>query len=258
MKFHFVVCLFFLGTTLFAKEGNWGKTGHRATGEIAEDYLTNRAKREIHKILNGDGLALVSTFGDEIKSDARYRKYSPWHYVNIPFGETYQELDKNPQGDLIAGIRNCIAVLKNENSSQEEKVFYLKLLVHFVGDLHQPMHMGLKSDKGGNDFQVRWFGKGSNLHRVWDSEMLNSYKMSYSELAENQAELSKDELREIRQGGLLDWAAESQNIVEKIYQSVDVGDKLGYKYMYDWFPTVREQLQKGGIRLAKILNEIYS
>lgn len=258
MKFYFFVVLFFLGSMLFASEEEWGKTGHRATGEIAESYLTNKSERKIAEILGGDGLALVSTFGDDIKSDPRYRKYSPWHYVNIPFGKTYKEIDKNPKGDLISGIQKCISVLKDQNSSKEEKAFYLKLLVHFMGDLHQPMHFGLKEDKGGNDFQVRWFNKGSNLHRVWDSDMINSYQMSYSELAENQAELSKKQLEQMRSGSLLDWAKESHDLAKKIYSSAEIGEKLGYNYMYQWFPMVREQLQKGGVRLAEVLNRIFS
>lgn len=257
MKTFFFNCLFFCSFFLFASENEWGKTGHRTTGEIAETYLSKHAKKQIDQLLNGDGLALVSTFGDEIKSDPRYRKYSSWHYVNIPFGKSYAEIEKNPKGDLITGIRTCVAVLKNENSTREEKVFHLKMLVHFMGDLHQPMHFGLKEDKGGNDFQVRWFNEGSNLHRVWDSDMINNYKMSYSELAQNQTELTKNQLEEIRSGSLMDWAKESHQLAEKIYSSVNIGDKLGYRYMYEWFPTVREQLQKGGVRLAKILNEIF-
>lgn len=257
MKIRLILCMFFFTTVLFAHEEKWGKTGHRTTGEIASFYLTDQAKKEINKILDGDGLALVSTFGDEIKSDPRYRKYSAWHYVNIPFGKTYKEIEKSPKGDLITGIRKCIDVLKNEESSKEKKTFYLKLLVHFIGDLHQPLHMGLEKDRGGNDFYVEWFGEDSNLHRVWDSEMINSYQMSYSELAENQAELTKSELRKMRQGSLLEWGKESRNLVKEIYQSVEEGDKLGYKYMYEWFPVVRQQLQKGGVRLAVILNEIY-
>ena len=257
MKTVLFACLFFICAPFSASEVEWGKTGHRTTGEIAEIHLKNRTKRKIDQLLNDQSLALVSTFGDDIKSDPRYRKYSPWHYVNIPFGKTYAEAEKNPKGDLITGIKTCIAVLKDENSAREEKVFHLKMLVHFMGDLHQPMHFGLKEDKGGNDFQVRWFGKGSNLHRVWDSDMLNSYQMSYTELAENRAELSKEELKKMRSGSLMDWAKEAHQLTEKIYESAEIGEKLGYRYMYDWFPTVREQLQKGGVRLAKVLNEIF-
>ncbi len=164
---------------------DWGKTGHRATSEIAENYLSRKAKKEINKLLDGHSIAFVSNYGDEIKSDNKYRKYGPWHYVNFPFDSTYEAHPKSDKGDLIAGINNCIEVLKNSVSSREDKIFHLKMLIHFIGDLHQPMHIGLADDKGGNDFQVRWFNGGTNLHAVWDSKMIESYGMSYSELAAN-------------------------------------------------------------------------
>jgi len=104
---------------------DWGKTGHRATGEIAEKYLTKKAKKELNKLLNGHSLAYVSNYGDEIKSDNKYREFGPWHYVNFPFGSTYEEHPKSDKGDIIVGINTCIEVLKNENSSREDKVFYL-------------------------------------------------------------------------------------------------------------------------------------
>jgi hypothetical protein len=256
----FILSIFFFihSTISFAHSPtDWGKTGHRATAEIAVDYLSTKAKRKIQKILEGKSLALVSTYADEIKSDPRYREFFPWHYANIPEGKNYRESEKNPEGDLVTAIKTCIEKLKNPNTSREDQAFYLKLLVHFMGDLHQPLHFGRKSDKGGNDFQVRWFGKGSNLHRVWDSEMIDNYKMSYTELAANQKELTKSEFENIRKGDIEDWANESHQLAIKIYNSTEIGEKLKWRYMYDWFPLVREQLQKGGIRLAKVLDDIF-
>ncbi|WP_299900011.1 S1/P1 nuclease [uncultured Aquimarina sp.] len=236
---------------------DWGKTGHRVTGQIAEKYLTKKAKRNIDKLLKGHGLAFVSVYADEIKSDDQYKGYSPWHYVNFPFGKKYGEETPSKYGDLIKGIEKCVAILKDENTSEKEKEFHLKLLVHFVGDLHQPLHVGKGEDKGGNDIQVRWFRDGSNLHRVWDSEMIDYYGMSYTELADNADELSLSEISAIEKGDVLDWIYESQNLAKQVYGSANVGEKLGYKYMYNYFPIVRSQLQKGGIRLAKMLNDIF-
>lgn len=256
-QFFFLVCLFVFSFSS-ASEGDWGQTGHRVTGEIAEQHLSKKAKRAIAKILDGQGLALVSTFGDDIKSDPQYREYGPWHYVNIDKGETeYSEEDANPAGDIVFGIRKCIAVLEDEDAGKEEKAFHLKMLVHLVGDLHQPFHAGRSEDKGGNDIQVRWFNQGSNIHRVWDSQMIEGFNMSYTELAMNAADLSKKEQKEIAKGELLDWMYESKELSDRVYATVETGDKLSYAYAYEWFPVVREQLQKGGLRLAKVLNEIY-
>jgi len=242
-----------------ANDSEWGKTGHRATAEIAENHLNKKAKKAIEEILNGHGLAFVANYADDIKSDPEYREYGPWHYVNIaPEADEYKMEDANKDGDLVQAIRKCIEVLKSKDASRSDKEFYLKMLVHFVGDLHQPFHSGHAEDKGGNDIQVRWFNEGSNIHRVWDSEMINFYQMSYTELAINTRDLSKSEIKSIENGKLLDWVYESRKMADDLYAEVEIGDKLGYSYMYKHMPTVLEQLQKGGIRLAKILNEIYT
>ncbi|MDT0649041.1 S1/P1 nuclease [Autumnicola edwardsiae] len=242
----------------FAGTGDWGKTGHRATAEIAESHLTKKAQKAIDKILNGRSLAFVANYADDIKSDPKFRQYGPWHYVNIdPDEEEYNREEANPRGDLIQAIEKCVEVLKDKSSSKEDKEFYLKMLVHFMGDLHQPFHAGRSEDKGGNDIQVRWFGDGSNIHRVWDSEMINSFQMSYTELAENTKELSREQVEQIKSGELLDWVYESRALADKLYASVEKGEKLGYEYMYARFPLVLEQLQKGGLRLASVLNEVF-
>jgi len=248
----------FLLFTSFTNNNFWGKTGHRATGEIAEKHLTKRAKKKIEKILQGESLALTSTFADEIKSDRRYDKFYSWHYVNMSFNENYEKSHKNPKGDLITGISHCISVLKDNSQTAEEKRFYLKLLVHFMGDLHQPLHVGRKEDKGGNTIQLRWFDEETNLHKVWDENLIEAWNMSYKELADNTKKLSKKEVKELQKGTMIDWLHDTHKLTKEIYNSVELGTQLKYKYSYDYLPVVRTQLQKGGIRLAKVLNDIYS
>ncbi|SDR65757.1 S1/P1 nuclease [Gramella sp. MAR_2010_147] len=243
----------------FANDSDWGKTGHRATAEIAENHLNKKAKQAIDDLLNGYGLAFVANYADDIKSDEEYREFGPWHYVNIaPEAKEYRLEEASEDGDLVQAIRKCVEVLKDKNTTRDQKQFYLKMLVHFVGDLHQPFHTGHSEDKGGNDIQVRWFNEGSNIHRVWDSDMINFYQMSYTELALNTKDLSKTQIKSIASGKLLDWVYESRAMAEDLYSGVENGEKLGYSYMYEHMPTVLNQLQKGGIRLAKILNDIYS
>jgi len=155
------------------------------------------------------------------------------------------------------GIDYCIKVLKDPNASEKDKVFYLKFLVHLIGDLHQPLHVGRSEDKGGNDIKVLWHYKKSNLHRVWDSEMIEFYNMSYTELSRNTKKLSGAQIESISKGTILDWTYESQELAKKVYKSAQQDEKLSYRYSYDHFDLVRSQLQKSGIRLAKILNEIF-
>lgn len=247
--------LFISQTMVFADD--WGKTGHRAVGEIAEQYLTSKTKKAVSDLLDGHSLAFVANYGDDIKSDRKYDKYGPWHYVNFPFSKKYENHPRDKKGDIIHGIETAVRVLKDENSSREDKVFYLKMLIHFIGDMHQPLHLGLAEDRGGNRIQVRWFNQGTNLHTVWDSKMLDSYQMSYTELAANADKLSKKELEDIRKGTLMDWVYEIRELTQEVYGSVRDGDKLSYEYMYKYMNPLRSQLQKGGIRLAVLLNDIF-
>jgi len=252
-----LLSFFFLGNPTTEDVVFWGQNGHRATGKIAESHLNKRAKKKIDKLLKGQSLAFVSTFADEIKSDRAYSKYYSWHYINMGLDESYDHAEKNPKGDLVTAIRKCIAVLKDQNSTEEDTSFYLKMLVHFVGDLHQPLHIGQREDKGGNTVQVQWFGKGTNLHAVWDTKMIEAWNMSYLELANNAKDLSKKQIKAIEAGTLIDWVNEVHEVTKKVYKSAKIGENLRYRYSYDHFGTVRDQLQKGGIRLAKILNDIF-
>ena len=258
MKLIYIVAAFLITfSTVNASVLDWGATGHRTIGKIAVDYLNGKTKRKIAEVLDGQSLALVSTFGDDIKSDKRYREFYTWHYVNMPFGVKYEDSEKNPDGDLVTGINKCKEIILDENSSKEDKAFYLKLLVHFMGDLHQPMHVGRAEDKGGNTVQVQWFDNGTNLHTVWDTKMIEHYNMTYTELAENSDKISKEQVKFLQTGTIEDWVNETQTFAIKAYGSVEIGENLRYNYMYDNFGIVRSQLQKGGIRLAKVLNELF-
>lgn len=258
IKLLLLISVFFLTSASVDETFFWGQNGHRTTGKIAEMHLTKKAKKQIDKLLKGESLAFVSTYADEIKSDRKYSEFYSWHYINMNLDEKYADAEKNPKGDLVTGINKCIAVLKDKNSKAEDKVFYLKMLVHFVGDLHQPMHIGQREDKGGNTIQVQWFGKGTNLHSVWDTKMIEEWNMSYLELAANSRDLNKNQIKELQKGAVEEWVDEVHEITKEVYKSVKVGENLKYRYSYDHFGTVRAQLQKGGVRLAKILNEIFS
>ncbi|MGB5482061.1 MAG: S1/P1 nuclease [Eudoraea sp.] len=254
-----IVLLCLLSAHLVMGNSNfWSKTGHRVVGEVAMGHLNRKTKRAVSKLLNGQSLAAVSNYADIIKSDRAFKNFSAWHYVNIPLDKNYSEVEPSPNGDLVTGIQKCIEILKSQNSTEADRIFYLKMLIHLIGDLHQPMHVGRAEDKGGNDIQLQWFGKGSNLHRVWDSNMINDYGMSYTELSKKLPVLDKEQIREIKKGTVLEWVKESQELVNEIYSSVGKGEKLGYSYSYKYWNTVEKQLQKGGLRLAQVLNDIFS
>ena len=235
---------------------NWGSTAHRAMSEVASLYLTENTANKINEILDGETIVTVSTYADDIKSDSRYDKYYNWHFINMELDEDYEDTVPSEKGDLFIAINTCLDILESDSSTDSEKSFYLKLLIHFIGDLHQPMHIGRYEDRGGNRINVKWFGRNSNLHRVWDSDMINGYNMSYSELAKHLPSPKKLEI-EFERDDLIDWVNEVHSYTRKIYNDVSVNDNLGYEYQYENFQTVRDLLLIGGLRLASVLNYLF-
>ncbi|MCF7560191.1 S1/P1 nuclease [Sabulilitoribacter multivorans] len=252
-----VFTLFFTFFQPIQASPKWGATGHRVVGEIANQYLNYKTKKEVQRLLKRESLAFVSTFADEIKSDDRYKKYYTWHYINMPLEADYDASKQHPDGDLVSGIAYCQSVIKNKQSSDDDKAFYLKLLIHLIGDLHQPMHIGLEEDRGGNDFKVQWFYNETNLHSVWDSKMIDDYGMSYTELANNADYVTKSQIKAIQKGSIIDWVNETHQLTRKVYNNVQPNENLRYRYSYQNFNTVRSQLQIAGIRLAKVLNDLF-
>ena len=158
-------------TLLFSFVLGWGKTGHRITGKIAETYLTKNAKTQIKKIMGHHDLSRMSNWADEIKSDPDWKIANDWHWCTIPDGESYKK-DKH-SGQAVEKINEFINVLKNKKSKKEDKQIALKFLVHLIGDLHQPMHVGNGKDRGGNDIKLKWFNESTNLHSIWDSDLID-------------------------------------------------------------------------------------
>ena len=236
---------------------DWGKTGHRVVSKLAQQYLTTKAQKEIDILLDGASLVSISTYGDEIKSNPKYKALRPWHYINLPLDESYANAKKNPKGDVVMAIKKCIAKVKDQNEPKNELAFYLKLLVHFIGDLHQPMHVGRKEDRGGNSIRLQWFGKTSNLHSLWDSHLIDSHGMNATQLLGDLEELSPKLIKEIQNQSLEQWVNESQALAKIIYENTPSNSKLGEEYQSRYLPLLKIQLQRGGLRLAAQLNEIF-
>ncbi len=239
----------------------WGLLGHRVVGEIAERYLKKRTSREIKNILGHESLAMASNWADFIKSEPSYNYISNWHYINLPAGLSSEQLQsyllKDTVTDAYTRIRFLSSELKNRSLEHDKKVTYLRLLIHLVGDLHQPMHTGRFEDLGGNRVQLTWFGQSSNLHRVWDSDLVDSQELSYSEYARSINFIDKSRLFQLQNEDVNLWVEDSYKVSEKIYANVKTGDKLGYRYIYDYMAVADQQLLKGGVHLAALLNDIF-
>lgn len=247
---------FLLAFSDSGSEFRWGQSGHRATGYIAEQYLTDKAKAEVNRVLAGNSLAEVSTWMDEVRSDDAYDFMGPWHYCTIPEGQTYEEAGTPEEGDVLWAIEKMVTELKSGNLSPQQEAENLKVLVHLVGDLHQPLHAGNGTDRGGNDVRVTWFRDNSNLHRVWDSGMINSRQLDGMELAAFASnQLDQATVSAWQSTSWLDWAYESQSYHDAVY-AVGDGD-LSWEYMYKNFDTVTLRIAQAGVRLAGLINEIY-
>jgi hypothetical protein len=247
--------LLFVLLAVCAEALPWGATGHRVTGLIAEQYLSKRARREVKRVLGQESLAMVSTWMDEIRSDSAYDYAADWHWVTIPDGMTYGQAEKNPRGDILEAIDRIVKELKSGGLALQEEQEKLKMLVHLVGDLHMPLHVGRGDDQGGNRVRVKWFRADSNLHRVWDSDMIDDTKLSYTELAQSLGRPDAAAVKKLQSTTHYDWAYESMSSRAQVYA---VGDgNLGFRYAYDNLPTVRRRLLEAGVRLAGLLNAIY-
>jgi hypothetical protein len=160
--------------------------------------------------------------------------------------------------DAYTKINFLIKKLKNNGIGQEEKRMYLRLLIHIVGDIHQPLHVGREEDRGGNKIKVIWFGQPTNLHAVWDEKLIDMQQLSYTEYTKAINHTTPATIAKWQQAPIVSWLYESYKLANKIYGDIKQPDqKLSYLYNYDYIETVNEQLLKGGVRLAGLLNQIF-
>lgn len=240
----------------------WGMLGHRIVAQVAESYLNKKTKREIKKILGNESLAIASNWADFIKAEPSYNYLSNWHYINLPAGLSQGDVSSRLLSDTTTNaytkINFLATELKNRSLEADKKVMYLKILIHLVGDLHQPMHTGRFEDLGGNRVQVTWFNESSNLHRVWDSDLIESQDLSYTEYSKAINFIEAYQLKSFQNETTAEWVYDSYKISEEIYSKIKNGDKIGYRYIYDNIAIAEKQMVKGGARLAALLNSIYS
>jgi hypothetical protein len=232
----------------------WGPLGHRAVGRIAERHLAPETARQVAALLGPERLTYVGSWADDIRSDPAWAKAESWHWVTIQAGQTYAESKKNPAGDVIEAIARFERILADPAAPKVERQQALKWLVHLVGDIHQPLHVGRGDDRGGNEVVVLWFGEPSNLHSVWDSGLIGRAELSSTELAEKVDIATAEEVKAWQASTPLDWAGESSASLDKLYL---IGDrKLSFRYVFDQWPTVEKRIAQAGVRLAGLLDRL--
>jgi len=242
----------------------WGQLGHRVVAQIAEVYLTPKARAEVDKILGNESMAMAANWADFIKSDPNYRYLSSWHYVDLKPGESFAEAEAYLKTDTIPNAYNklnfMIKELKtNKALPADKKLLYLRLIIHIVGDLHQPFHAGRTEDQGGNKIQIMWGNDQTNLHSLWDTKLIETQEYSYTEYAHNLAHATAAQRAEWQKTDLAHIIYESNQIAELLYGEIkEPNQKIStYNYIFLHIHTAEEQMLKGGVRLAGILNQIF-
>jgi len=240
----------------------WGQNGHRIVGEIADSYLSNKARKAIREILGDESIAITSNWPDFIKSDSTFNYLSAWHYINVKQGLSQTEfnaaLQKDTSANAYTKLNFLIAELKNKQLPLEKKQMYLRLLIHIAGDIHQPLHVGQFEDLGGNRIRLQWFGESTNLHSVWDEKLIEFQKLSYTEYTAWINHTSGAQRKQWQEQPMNEWFFESYQLAGKIYNSVTQPEpKLSFRYNFDHIEILNDQLLKGGVRLAGLLNSIF-
>lgn len=270
---------FILTAVLFSSNAfAWGPTGHRVVGAVADKFLTIEVASKIHTILGGKTMAQVSTWSDEIKSEPEtYSHTFNWHFTDWR-DEDHQHDETHSSGKLLTAIKEQLDVLKNQDATPDQKEFALKFIVHLVGDLHMPFHVGNGLDRGGNSCRVTFHGQKTNLHALWDDGMIAETRLSYTELTNFVVRgRSFEDIIAWKKGTAVDWARESKDLRSAIYPqdvvpskaqmsvkqycrtdivvSQEEMPKLSYEYSYKFVPVVEKRLFQAGLRLAVLLNE---
>jgi hypothetical protein len=235
----------------------WGKTGHRVVAAIADAGLSAEARAHVRLILGTESLDEAATWPDDMRSDPAtfwQKTATPWHYVTVP-GTDYDIAP--PEGDAVTALRRFRATLLDPKAPRADKELALRFIVHLVGDLHQPLHVGKPGDRGGNDVKVTFAGRPTNLHSVWDSALVDDSQLSFSEFAERlQRRTTPAQVIDWTAPDPLVWIRESAEIRPGVYPN-GTSTELGWDYIYKFRPVMERRLQQGGIRLAAYLNELF-
>lgn len=237
----------------------WGREGHRLIAEIATRQLNAKAQAQIRTLLEGQTLESIASWADEVRPQRR--ETSTWHFIDLPLDEPRGEWSKYcpDTGCVLKMIPEMERRLANGNLAARDRAEALKFLVHFVGDMHQPLHVGEKHDRGGNDVKVVFFDKPSNLHSIWDTAILDVAEKRDSQLRKKLGRKPGFfERRRLAKGTLDDWAWQSRDVSrDVVYANLPAKRPavLGDAYEAKAAPAVELQIRRAGVRLARVLNE---
>jgi hypothetical protein len=242
---------------------SWGPIGHKAAAIMANERLKPPALEAVRSLLGPQARLADSALWADEQRDANGSE--KWHYVNIPITESRYDAKYCQSGEcIVAKLNYFIQVLKDPVADKGKKAEALKYVVHLIADLHNPFHVGDKGDKGGNLLQVRFFNSGTNLHKVWDSDIIDLHTKNVNVwLWDLDHRANPYKAAEWSRGTPEDWATETLQIAKTAYCypetkiPIKSGAELKDKYFQYALPVIQQQLAKAGIRIAYVLNEIF-
>jgi hypothetical protein len=231
----------------------WGEDGHQIVAELAMQLLSDATRQKVVRVLGGISAAEAGKWMDNVRSKPAYRHMATWHYVNIEKGQSYKPSSK---GDIITALNKAYSALQHpEKLSPEQVKLNVLILFHLCGDLLQPLHAGYGSDKGGTKYQVSYNGKGTNLHHIWDSEIIEKGKITLATVKSRPSAASIQKLR-TEPVNFIAWMNQGRNLLPQVYDIK--GRKLDNSYMQKNKAVVEAQLRNAGILLASCLEHIFS
>lgn len=242
---------------------SWGYNGHRIIGQLTAYHLNDRAKIEIKNLLGDTSIADACTWADDARKEEPFKETANWHFLNLPLGLTFEEFKKHidtiSKGNVYSALVKAQNDLTNEDTPKQQKIYALKFIMHFVGDIHQPMHVARAEDKGGNTIQLNFKDKGTNLHSLWDTKILEQQNLTYTELANKYNNLPDSLIKQWQSAPIIEWAWESYQISSQLYTEVNaMGNRsIDDSYVQKHLPTIERRIQQAAIRLAGILNKAY-
>jgi len=253
MNKSFIIIPFLLIAMLFPiKTLAWGNKGHAFVAEVAFKYLDRKTKKTVLQYLDGMTIEEAANWMDNIKKDHSYDYMKPYHYANFDKGTNVIEVNGD---NIVYQLNKTIAELRNKQKlSKEEIKTKIEILLHLVGDLHQPLHVGYGSDKGGNSAQINYRDKGTNLHSFWDYGIIESKNITLKDCLKSN-KFCKKEIRNIQQINVVLWSVESRGLLDQIYNTG--GNKVSDEYVNTNAVLIENQILKAGIRLAAVLKEVF-
>jgi hypothetical protein len=230
----------------------WGEKGHALVAEVAINYLDANTKKIVTEYLDGMSFADAANWMDVIKSDKKYDYMRKLHYINADRG---QNILLNDDENIIGALTKTIDELKNYKSlSKEDIKIKICIIFHLIGDLHQPLHVGYGDDRGGNNFQINFYGKGTNLHSFYDSGIIEYKNLTLPECL-NSKKYTKEEIAAIEKIDVVDWANQSRKYLSVIYKTNN--HKIDDSYVDNNYPIIKDQILRAGIRLSSVLKDIF-